>query len=118
MQIDVGAAADVAGQRAADQPGPEGLQDPHHAEGLQAHVAEVFGPPIAFAEVAPKTWIWSRISRLLGRSLGLKSPRVMRRAALSFARKYSVSSRSYISRAASQATWRRILSLDILWRRT
>ena len=53
MQIDVGAAADVAGERAADQAGAERLEDPHHAEGLEAHVAEVFRPPLALLELCP-----------------------------------------------------------------
>ena len=45
---------------------------------------------------------------------GLKSPPTIRRAAFSLARKYSDSSRWYISRAASKATWRRNLSLGII----
>ena len=53
MQVDVGAAADVAGQGAADQPRAEGPQDAHHAEGFEPHVAEIFGPPLAFMEVGP-----------------------------------------------------------------
>ena len=59
-------------------------------------------------------WTASRISRLLGRSFGFGSPRKIRRAAFILARKYSDSSRAYISRAASQATRRRIFSLDIV----
>ena len=44
-----------------------------------------------------------------GQIAGLTSPEQIRRAAFIFARKYSDSSRAYISRAASQAIWRRSL---------
>ena len=50
-----------------------------------------------------KTWIWSRISALEGRSSGLTHWRQSRLAALRLAVKYSVSTRSYIRRAASRA---------------
>ena len=33
--------------------GRKAFRDPHHAEGLQAHVAEVFRPPLAFLELRP-----------------------------------------------------------------
>ena len=46
-------------------------------------------------------WISSRISALLGNSEGFSHPRHNRRAALILARKYSVSLREYIMRAAS-----------------
>src|SRR5262249_54727102 len=48
-----------------------------------------------------------------GRSLGLTLPRHRRRAALRFAVKYSVSTRSYIRRAASKAMAWRSLTSDI-----
>ena len=70
VQVDVGAMADVAGERAADQPGPERPQNPHQAQGFDAHFAQVFGPRSPSCSRA-KHWIWSRISRLLGRSCGL-----------------------------------------------
>ena len=53
VQIDVRAATNVTGQGAADQAGAEGSQDPHHAEGLKAHVAEVFRPLLALVEACP-----------------------------------------------------------------
>ena len=53
VQIDVGTAANVAREGAADQAGPECPQQPHHAEGLQTHVAEVFRPPLALLELRP-----------------------------------------------------------------
>ena len=53
--------------------------------------------------VRAKTWMRSRISALLGRSLGLTDPRHTRAAALRLAVKYSDSVRSYIRRAASNA---------------
>src|SRR5947209_1812559 len=46
-------------------------------------------------------WISSRISAFDGSSDGLTQPRQMRRAAFIFARKYSVSLREYIIRAAA-----------------
>jgi hypothetical protein len=33
--------------------GAEGSQNPHHAEGFKAHVAEVFSPPLALVEACP-----------------------------------------------------------------
>ena len=50
VQVDVGAFADVAGHDAADQPRPEGPQQPHQAQRLQAHVAQVFGAAVAFVD--------------------------------------------------------------------
>ena len=41
VQVDVGALADVAGHDAADEPRAERPQQPHQAQGLEAHVAEV-----------------------------------------------------------------------------
>ena len=61
-----------------------------------------------------KSWIWSRISALEGRSSGLTPPRQSRLAALRLAVKYSDSTRSYISRAASRAIAWRSLALAIL----
>src|SRR5689334_5894582 len=63
-----------------------------------------------------KTWICSRISALEGRSSGLTLPRQRRLAALRLAVKYSDSTRSYISRAASSAIAWRSLALLILSR--
>src|SRR5947199_7314143 len=57
-------------------------------------------------------WICARISALVGRSSGLTPRRHSRLAALRLAVKYSDSTRSYISRAASRAiAWRNLPSL-------
>ena len=50
VQVDVGALADVAGHDAADQPRPERAQQPHQAQGVEAHVPEVGGAFVAFVE--------------------------------------------------------------------
>jgi len=53
MQIDIRTTADMAGQSAADKPRAEGIQNPHHAEGLQTHFAKVFRPLLTFLELGP-----------------------------------------------------------------
>ncbi len=50
VHVDVGAFADVAGHDAADQPRPEGAQQPHQAQCFEAHVAEVLGASVAFVD--------------------------------------------------------------------
>ena len=51
MQVDVGAVADVAGERAADQPRAKGPQQAHHAAGLRSRMSRRLSvPPLALVE--------------------------------------------------------------------
>ena len=70
VQVDVGAFADVAGHDAADEPRPEGAEQPHQAQGVQAHVARC-SVRLSPSWMRAKSWICSRISALEGRSSGL-----------------------------------------------
>ena len=76
----------VAGQRAADQPRAEAGRRIRIIRRASSRISRRFSVRRSPSCMRAKTWIWSRISRLLGRSPGLTSPRQIRRAALSLAR--------------------------------
>jgi hypothetical protein len=48
VQVDVRALADVAGERAPDQPGAEDAEHPHQAQRRQSHPPQILRPPLAF----------------------------------------------------------------------
>src|SRR5260370_19673764 len=48
MNVDVGAFANMPRHDAANEPGPEGPQKPHEAQGFEPHVAEMLGTLFAF----------------------------------------------------------------------
>ncbi len=50
VQVDIAAAADVAGQRAADQPRPEDAQQAHHSQRLDPHLAQILGALVPFEQ--------------------------------------------------------------------
>ena len=50
VEIDVRPAADMSGERAADQSRSIGPEHPHDTERLDPHLAEIVGPSVAFVQ--------------------------------------------------------------------